>query len=404
MNIHDGHSDEARSETPNHAGWATFEARVRGRRFGRCVERAALALDLGKMDDARAALDEARALSPDAPEIAELESRLGSPSSPNAILLVSDQADIDSDPGWLRMIAGVAVLLVLFSVLGFGLAQLNYGWADQLLSLASSRRAATVVVHEKKAPAPAAPEVTSSREVERPAQAKAAENVIPPAISATTGSEKSTRRPSEASRAASDRPTRLAEESARQRPALQAPPRPASSSPSPTLGRPGAVEAAEVPAIDRGRLGDEPAKTTASTAPDAVIPAVATAESSIVSMPTAALERSAESRHAESERIRSVLMRYENAYNRLDAKAAGSVWPRVDQAALGRAFDGLITQRVSLGLCEITVIGNIGGASCAGKAKWEPKIGGGVQTADRHWSFNLRKTDDVWRIEEARVR
>ena len=83
--MHDGHSDEARTETPNHAGWATFEARVRGRRFGRCVERAALALDLGNMDDARAALDEARALSPDAPEIAELESRLGSQSSPNAV-------------------------------------------------------------------------------------------------------------------------------------------------------------------------------------------------------------------------------------------------------------------------------------------------------------------------------
>jgi hypothetical protein len=123
-----------------------------------------------------------------------------------------------------------------------------------------------------------------------------------------------------------------------------------------------------------------------------------------VSIPTSALERRDESKQAESDRIRSVLVRYETAYNRLDAKAAGSVWPGVDQAALGRAFDGLITQRVSLGLCEITVIGNIGGASCAGKAKWEPKIGGGTQTADRYWSFNLRKTDEGWKIEEARVR
>ena len=109
-----------------------------------------------------------------------------------------------------------------------------------------------------------------------------------------------------------------------------------------------------------------------------------------------------EARRVETERIRSVPLRYENAYNRLDAKAASSVWPRVNQAALGRAFDGLIAQRVSLGLCEITVIGNIGGASCTGKARWEPKIGGGLQTADRYWSFNLRKTDDVWKIEELR--
>ena len=97
-------------------------------------------------------------------------------------------------------------------------------------------------------------------------------------------------------------------------------------------------------------------------------------------------------------------MRYEAAYNSLDAKAATSVWPSVDQRALGRAFDGLLSQRVSLGLCDITVIGDVGGASCAGKARWEPKIGGGLQTADRHWNFNLRRTGDGWKIEEILVR
>jgi hypothetical protein len=106
----------------------------------------------------------------------------------------------------------------------------------------------------------------------------------------------------------------------------------------------------------------------------------------------------------ESLRIRSVLLRYETAYNRLDADAATAVWPSVNQAALDRAFKGLLSQRVSLGLCDITVIGNIGGASCAGKARWEPRIGGGLQTADRHWTFNLRKTGGGWRIEQIRVR
>jgi hypothetical protein len=109
-------------------------------------------------------------------------------------------------------------------------------------------------------------------------------------------------------------------------------------------------------------------------------------------------------REEESTRIRALLSRYETAYNRLDAKAASSVWPGVNQAALGRAFDGLLSQRVSLGLCDITVIGDIAGASCAGKARWEPKIGGGLQTADRYWKFNLRKTEDGWKIQEILVR
>jgi len=109
-------------------------------------------------------------------------------------------------------------------------------------------------------------------------------------------------------------------------------------------------------------------------------------------------------REEESTRIRALLSRYETAYNRLDAKAASSVWPGVNQVALGRAFDGLLSQRVSLGLCDITVIGDIAGASCAGKARWEPKVGGGLQTADRYWKFNLRKTDDGWKIQEILVR
>jgi hypothetical protein len=109
-------------------------------------------------------------------------------------------------------------------------------------------------------------------------------------------------------------------------------------------------------------------------------------------------------REGESAQIRMLLSRYETAYNRLDAAAASSLWPGIDRAALDRAFKGLISQRVSLGLCDITVIGDIGGASCAGKARWEPRVGGGLQTADRYWTFNLRKSTEGWRIEQIRVR
>jgi hypothetical protein len=111
-----------------------------------------------------------------------------------------------------------------------------------------------------------------------------------------------------------------------------------------------------------------------------------------------------EARHLESARIRALLLRYENAYNRLDANAALALWPGAGRNTLSRAFDDLTSQRVSLGLCDITVIGGIGGASCIGKARWEPRAGGGLQTADRQWTFNLRKLGGEWRIEQIRVR
>jgi hypothetical protein len=111
-----------------------------------------------------------------------------------------------------------------------------------------------------------------------------------------------------------------------------------------------------------------------------------------------------ESRHDESLRIRAVLLRFESAYNRLDAKAARTVWPGVNESALNRAFSGLVSQKVSLGLCDITVFGDIAGASCAGKARWEPKVGGGLQTADRYWTFQLTKGVEGWNIKEVLVR
>jgi hypothetical protein len=111
-----------------------------------------------------------------------------------------------------------------------------------------------------------------------------------------------------------------------------------------------------------------------------------------------------EARRLEAARIRAILLSYENAYNRLDANAALSIWPGAGQAALNQAFSGLNSQRVSLGLCDITVIGDIGGASCIGKARWENRAGGAQQTADRQWTFNRRKIASEWRIEQIRVR
>jgi len=106
----------------------------------------------------------------------------------------------------------------------------------------------------------------------------------------------------------------------------------------------------------------------------------------------------------ESSYIRAVLERYELAYSSLDAAAASAVWPKVNRGALARAFEGLTSQRVSLGSCDVTVNGPAAQAICSGSATWEPKVGGGVHTEARRWSFDLRKNGEAWRIERAVAR
>ena len=93
--------------------------------------------------------------------------------------------------------------------------------------------------------------------------------------------------------------------------------------------------------------------------------------------------------------IRATLGRYEAAYSGLSVPAARAVWPSVDQRALARAFDGLASQRVALGKCDVVVTGASARATCTGSAEWTPKVGGGTKRQSRHWAFD-------WRIPAAR--
>jgi hypothetical protein len=102
--------------------------------------------------------------------------------------------------------------------------------------------------------------------------------------------------------------------------------------------------------------------------------------------------------------VRAILSRYEAAYSSLDAAAAGALWPGVDQRALASAFQGLSAQTVSLGRCDVRVSGTTAQAECSGTARWNPKVGGGPQTASRHWRFDLRSTGSDWVITQATVR
>ena len=101
--------------------------------------------------------------------------------------------------------------------------------------------------------------------------------------------------------------------------------------------------------------------------------------------------------------VRSTLARYETAYSRLDADAASAVWPGLDRKALARAFDGLSSQRVSLGSCDILVLGDAATAECTGTATWTPKVGGGTKNQARRWQFRLRNLGGEWKIANATV-
>ena len=101
--------------------------------------------------------------------------------------------------------------------------------------------------------------------------------------------------------------------------------------------------------------------------------------------------------------VRSTLARYESAYSRLDADAASAVWPGLDRRALARAFDGLSSQRVSLGSCDILVLGDAATAECTGSATWTPKVGGGTKNQARRWQFRLRNLEGEWVIANATV-
>ena len=102
--------------------------------------------------------------------------------------------------------------------------------------------------------------------------------------------------------------------------------------------------------------------------------------------------------------VRATLLRYESAYSRLDVNAAGAVWPALDRKALARAFDGLASQAVSLGSCEVRIVGESAIADCAGSATWTPKVGGRSHRQARQWQFQLRNADTGWQIVTATVR
>jgi hypothetical protein len=102
--------------------------------------------------------------------------------------------------------------------------------------------------------------------------------------------------------------------------------------------------------------------------------------------------------------VEQTLQRYRLAYEDLDAASASAVWPAVDEAALARAFDGLVSQALTFENCDVRVDGNAATAACSGTARYIPKVGSRQPRVEpRRWNFSLRKRGSDWQIENARA-
>jgi hypothetical protein len=352
---------------------------MRRRRVEKCLFRAESALATGTIEDAEAALAEARGLDPDSSEIAVVEARLIARTAPTvdaaARGAASQRARTVVVAAGIVGLAGAAGLAVLY-------------WRAQPI------REAIPEPRSAGREAAAGAVVQSSE----PAQFRRLEIV-----------HDVVRVPQATPRIVDDSPERLPAGSPVA--SLQSEPaRPVLNEP-----RSDAPPALVVPARTEVRLDPLPAppaptppvpapplEVAASSTPGRIEPP-ARAEAS-PSRPDAGVASEVAVARDESATVRDVLMRYELAYSRLDAAAAAAVWPRVNQNALARAFGALASQHVSLGSCDVAVKGQAARATCSGSASWEPKIGGRRRTEVRRWDFELRKIGGGWQIERALAR
>lgn len=339
---------------------------MRRRRAERLAQRAEAAVEAGSRDEARQCLEEARMLAPALPEFERIEQKLSA-------------RDRGGRPA-IRFSARGAVAALALAAATFAGAGLN------------------VAMHRTAAGAPATRPAPDFRGVSRLADAAP----LPDASDRASESRRPLPSPpaTELAVTATVLPSREEPGSVRERTVPRAPvgaapqesTRPPSARPAPSETSGAAFAAGVAPVA----LPSAPIPVV----PEPAFPASGPAGVGETPSPTVALV----SNDRPDEVVRRTLDRYAAAYSALDAEAAHRVWPRVDRAALTRAFDTLASQRVSLNDCRIDVTGAAAHASCSGSATWAPKIGpGGVRTDPRRWDFELAKNSTGWEIVRART-
>jgi hypothetical protein len=159
------------------------------------------------------------------------------------------------------------------------------------------------------------------------------------------------------------------------------------------------------------------AALSAAVAPPAVALPLAVADPSVAAPPPAETPRAASPgalrdtvagpprRELETRAIETVLGRYRNAFNRLDADAALAVWPTANEKNLARAFDRLEDQDVAFDNCRIEILAGLAEAACSGTSRYVPKVGSRTPKAEaRRWNFSLRKATGEWLIHRVDAR
>jgi len=330
--------------------WQSFELRMRRRRIARCLLRADIAAQAGDVEGTSEALAEIRQLDPNAPEIAELERRLAKPPV----------QEIPRAPRRLRKTAAIAAAVVAALIMSVGWRVFNYPTET-----------------ERPVPQPVRLEVeTAGVMVPVPTVPPAGDNPIPAAAP-----------PAAAERELHAPPL---ESPDTRNPGPETVPLPSDA----PVDAPRAIPALPLPIVATAPA-PEAVKPPASRVEPEPVPDLIGRETPRESPPPAPRDQ--------TPGVRTVLEQYQSGYNALDAGAVRTVWPAVDERALARAFDGLASQHVWLGPCEVSVEAATAQASCTGTASWKARIGGTTHTEQRRWAFELTNTAGTWRIVQART-
>ena len=349
---------------------------MRKRRLAKCLLRADLAIEDGNVEEARAALDEAQELDPESAEIASLEQRLAAMQFdlPAALTIPPPERSL-SGP----IVVGAGLLILAAAGVAFGARYWTSGPAPAAVTAVAAVEPAAVSSAGVPGPKPPPDRLEIVRETLTVPQATPRIVEEQPRLPSVPGPPIADAAPEQppvalaANRAADPAPPPDTLNVRPELPIEALPERPVVVAPSLKLAPP---HPEPTPPATSAPAESAPARTESTDAVNAALPRDETI-------------------------VRSVLRQYESAYSRLDASAASAVWPGVNRGALARAFEGLESQRFSLGSCDVAVNGPEAHATCSGSATWEPKVGGGLRTEARRWDFALRKSGGGWQIERA---
>lgn len=105
------------------------------------------------------------------------------------------------------------------------------------------------------------------------------------------------------------------------------------------------------------------------------------------------------------EAIEQLLVNYRDAYRRLDAASAASLFPRVDTRALNRAFSTIVQQEMRFERCSLKLDDQQASALCIGEMEYVPRTGDqSPRTQSLTWAFEFARRSDRWEISNIDAR